>query len=147
MTQRLAVFLLLTVLTGSAACAETLVASRTIRSQTVLSATDLSVVPGAVAGALMHPDAAIGMEARVVLYAGRPIRAEDVGPPALVERNQTVTLLYRHGGLTIATEGRSLARAAAGEQIRAMNVSSRTTITGQVDPTGRVIVQNAAPRP
>ncbi|SNT03557.1 flagellar basal body P-ring formation chaperone FlgA [Tropicimonas sediminicola] len=121
---------------------ETLVATQTVRSQTVLSAADVMVVSGSVPGALEHPAAAIGMEARVVLYAGRPIRAEDIGPPALIERNAMITLVYQNGPLSITADGRSLARAAAGETVRAMNLASRATVTGTVDPDGRVIVRS-----
>lgn len=129
-------------LVGSAS-AEALVASHTIRSRTILSAEDVAMVDDARPGALTDPGQAIGMEARVVLYAGRPVRAEDLAPPALIERNQTVALIYNQGGLAISTDGRSLARAAAGERVRVMNLQSRTTVTGTVDLHGRVIVGSA----
>jgi len=77
----------------------------------------------------------------VVLYAGRPIRPGDVGPPALIERNQIVTLHYRSGPLTIAAEARALGRAAAGEEVRVMNLASRSTVTGTVTETGGVVIR------
>ncbi|SFD09982.1 flagellar basal body P-ring formation chaperone FlgA [Tropicimonas isoalkanivorans] len=127
--------------------AQTLVAAHTIRSHAVLSSEDLSTIEDSVAGALRSPAEAVGMEARVVLYAGRPIHPEDIGPPAAIERNETVTLLYRFGGLTITAEGRSLARAAAGETVRAMNLESRATVTGMVDASGQIFVDAANRRP
>lgn len=123
---------------------ETLVASRTVRSKAVLGVEDLAVVPESVPGALTDPDRAIGMEARVVLYAGRPIRPEDIGPPAVIERNQIITLIYQSAGLSISTEGRSLSRASSGEHVRAMNLSSRSTVSGLVDPSGLVFVRTVA---
>jgi flagella basal body P-ring formation protein FlgA len=122
------------------AAAETLVAAHTVRTKAVLSAEDLAVLPRTTPGALSDPAQAIGMEARVVLYAGRPIRPGDIGPPAAIERNQIVTLVYDRSGLTIVTEGRSLARAAVGERVRVMNLASRSTVTGTVDAAGRIVV-------
>jgi flagella basal body P-ring formation protein FlgA len=76
-----------------AVVADTIVAARTIRAQTILTPSDLTLVPGDVPGALISPEEALGLEARVVLYSGRPIMAGDVGPAAIVERNQNVKLV------------------------------------------------------
>lgn len=122
------------------ASADTVVATRTLRAQTVLTASDVGVIATHVAGALTSPEAAIGMEARVMLYAGRPVRPGDIGPPALIDRNQIVTLVYLNGGLAIQTEGRALGRAAAGETLRVMNLASRKTVLGAVGPDGRIFV-------
>lgn len=123
--------------------AETLVAARTIRAQAILAPTDVVVTEADVPGALTDPVEAVGLEARVVLYAGRPIRPGDLGPPATVTRNQTVTLLYRKDGLTIATEGRALGRGGPGDAIRVMNTASRSTVTGTVTDTGAVLVDGS----
>lgn len=131
---------LLALLLAAPAAAETLVAARTLRAQTVLGPGDVAVVEGRVPGALSDPAQAIGREARVILHAGRPLRAADLGPPALVERNAPVTLLYRSGLLTIAAEGRALGRAGAGETVRVMNIASRSIVTGRVAPDGTVLV-------
>lgn len=120
------------------ALAETLLASRTIRAGEVLAPGDVTRAAQPTPGGLSDPAQAIGMEARVALYAGRPLRAGDLGPPALVERNQIVILSYRQGGLQITTEGRALGRAGAGEPVRVMNLSSRNTVTAVVGPDGTV---------
>ena len=120
--------------------ADTLVAARTIRAQTVITPTDLGLMAQDIPGTLADPQAAIGMEARVMLYAGRPIRPGDLTAPAVVTRNQIVTLWYRQGGLAISAEGRSLGRAARGDRLRVMNLASRSTVTGTVTETGDVVV-------
>ena len=122
------------------ALADALIATHTIRAQTVLGAEDFSLVEADIPGALTDPLAAIGLEARVTLYAGRPITAASVGAAALVERNQTVALVYRAGGLSILTEGRALARGGPGDVIKVMNLSSRATVTGTINPDGSVAV-------
>lgn len=127
-------------LIAAPAAADTVLAARTIRAQTLITAKDLAIKDVDIIGAISDPALLIGQEARVALYAGRPIRPGDVGPPALVERNQIIALVYDQGGLSITAEGRSLSRAGPGETVRVMNMSSRITVTGQVLPDGRVFV-------
>jgi flagella basal body P-ring formation protein FlgA len=120
--------------------AETLVAARTVRAMAILTPADLAMIDTPVVGALSDPGEAIGLEARTILYEGRPIRPTDVGPAAIVDRNAIVVLVFRSGGLTITAEGRAMGRAGAGDPLRVMNLDSRTTVTGIVAPDGRVIV-------
>lgn len=128
---------------GTPAAAQTVLAARTVRSQTILTPGDLKLSEIQVPGAFSSLDEILGQEARVVLYAGRPIRIEDVGPPAIIERNQLVTLLYSRNGLTIATEARALSRAGVGDRIKVMNLASRSTITGTVRADGIISVSPA----
>ena len=130
----------LLILLAAPAGAESLVALRTLPAQTVVTEADVALVEAQIDGALTAVAPALGQEVRTTVYAGRPLRAENLGPPALVDRNQTVTLVYLAGGLTILAEGRALARGAEGEVIRAMNLSSKTTVSGRVDGQGRLVV-------
>lgn len=122
------------------ALAESVVATRPIRAQTVLTAEDVTLVAAQIDGALTDISAVLGQEARVTIYAGRPVRAADLGPPTMVDRNQIVPLTYRTGGLSITTEGRALARGGVGDVIRVMNLASRTTVSGLIGPDGAVVV-------
>lgn len=124
----------------TAALADSLVATRVIRPQEVLAAEAVTLVAAAIPGALTAPDAAVGQEARVAIYPGRPIRPEDLGPAASVDRNQIVPLVYRRGGLAIVTEGRALDRGGPGDRIEVMNLSSKTKVTGRIGPDGSVDV-------
>lgn len=131
---------LLLALAAAPAMAETVIAARTIRAQTLLTAADVRLVQGDVAGAYAVLDDVVGQEARVALYAGRPIRSNEVGPPAVIDRNQIVLLLFRQGGLSMAAEGRALGRAGVGDRLKVMNLASRQTISGIVREDGTVIV-------
>ncbi|MFD1160367.1 flagellar basal body P-ring formation chaperone FlgA [Roseovarius aestuarii] len=122
------------------AVADTVLAVRTIRPGGIIMARDVVVEAGNTAGAASDPAEVIGQEARVSLYAGRPIALGNVGPPALVERNQIVPMVFEVNGLRISTEGRSMSRAGAGDFVRVMNLSSRTTVSGRVMPDGRIFV-------
>ncbi len=120
--------------------AETVVATRTIRAQQIVMADDLRVVAGVTPGMADEIGQIAGLEARRILYAGRPVSPQDVGPPALVERNQIVLLGFRVGGLTITTDGRAMSRGGMGERVRVINLESRTTVSGTIDANGTVWV-------
>lgn len=120
--------------------AESLIATRTIRSQTILTSADISLHHATLPGALRAPEDAIGMETRTAIYAGRPIRPEDIGPPATIERNEVVPLVYSGNGLTITTEARALGRAGPGDRLRVLNIFSRATVVGTVGSDGAVHV-------
>ena len=130
-----------TILPALPAQADVLLAARTLRAGTLVEPGDVILTTDpAPLGAAQAIDEAVGYEARVTLYAGRPIRLEDIGPPALVERNERVLLRYVRGALRITAEGRALDRGAEGDWIRAINLSSRQTISGRVAADGVVEV-------
>jgi flagella basal body P-ring formation protein FlgA len=138
---RRTILILSLVLFAQGAVAEIVVANRTIRAKDIITAADLEMRAETVPGAITDPSVLIGNEARVTLYPNRPIRRGDVGPPALVERNQVVPLIYAEGLLNISTEGRALGRGGEGDVIRVMNLSSRSMVLGRVRPDGAVEVQ------
>lgn len=119
---------------------ETVIAAGTIRGATMIGPADVATIEGATPGALSDISMAIGMEARVNLYPGRPIRPGDLRPPAIVERNEIVSLRYNYGGLLVMTEGRALDRAAEGETLRVTNLASRQTVTATATSPGLVSV-------
>lgn len=136
----LAPILILAQLAVSSATAEMLVATRTIRSRSIIGPNDVAAIAGNAAGTFSKQNDIVGLESRVVLYQGRVIKKSDVGSAALVERNQIIALIFEKNGLSIATEARSLGRAGVGERLRVMNLGSRTTVSGIVQANGSVIV-------
>ena len=133
--------LFLVLLASSPVCAEIIVPARTIRAREIITAENLISNLADIAGTLSDPLEIVGQEARVVLYAGRPIRPGDIGPPAIINRNDLITLIFSKGSLRIVTEGRALGRGAVGETVRAMNIVSRMTVTGTIMADGTIEVQ------
>jgi flagella basal body P-ring formation protein FlgA len=131
---------LLLAVAAQPALATSVTAVRPIRAQTVVSAADVELAEESAPGGLAAIEEAVGLEARVTLYPGRPILATQLGPPALVERNQLVRMVFQRGALAIGTEGRALDRGGAGERIRVMNLGSRQIVTGAVADDGSVEV-------
>jgi flagellar basal body P-ring formation protein FlgA len=126
--------------------AETVVALRTLRAKTIIAPDDVGLSADvaahayAVEGAARGTGDVIGRETRIAIFRGQPVRLADLGDPALVERNQTVPLVFRQGALEIHADARALDRASAGQTLRVMNLASRAVITGQVMPDGSVRV-------
>ncbi len=127
-------------LLASPTLAESVVATRTLRPNTVIGPEDLTIVDAALPGALSDPTLALGLETRVAIYAGRPVLRADLGNPTLVQRNQVVSLVYLAGSLAISAEGRALSRGSEGETVRVINLASRTTVSGRIGPDGAVYV-------
>lgn len=128
------------VLLPSVALGDSLVATRVIKAQETLVADAVTLVAADIPGAVTDPAQALGQEARIAIYPGRAILAENLGPSAMIERNQIVTLTYQAAGLAIRTEGRALARGGAGEVIEVMNLTSKSKLTGRIWPDGTVTV-------
>lgn len=131
-------FLILLALPASA---DTVVPARTIRANAIITETDVTLVTSAKPHGYGRLSDVVGQEARVVLYPGWPILADDIGPPAIITRNQVVRVRFFGSGLSIVTEGRALERGAIGDRIRIMNLSSRATLFGQVQEDGTVQVK------
>ena len=122
------------------------IALRSLPAATVIAEGDVILGKKPARGALTSVDDAIGLETRVTIYAGRPIIAGDLRPPAIVERNQIVTLTFSQGRLLIRTDGRALDRGAEGDVVRVMNLSSRTIVSGAVIGASEVSVANRGRR-
>lgn len=135
-------FLSLIFLSGTTCLADVVVPTRTIRADAVILEKDVALQGGTATDVFERLADVIGQEARVVLYAGRPIRLDEIGPPAIVMRNQIVAAFFKGNGLRIATDARSLERGGVGDFVRVMNLSSRATLFGQVLHDGTIQIKN-----
>jgi len=120
-------FLILVALVGLSmpASAADVLARRTLRVGTIISATDLDGEGQDSATVIAWMQ---GLEVRRAIYAGHPVSRDDLGPPTLVRRNEIVVMTFRAGALGLRTEGRALGAGGAGEIVEVMNLSSRQTV-------------------
>lgn len=133
--------LLVALALADAAWAQAPVPTRALRAGHLIGPHDLAIAAQpAPPGHLTDLAEGLGMEAAVTLYPNRPIPRAALAPPALVERNALVTLIFRANGLDIRAEGRALGRGAADQPVRVMNLASRTTVSGRVTAPGEVTV-------
>lgn len=131
---------LILLLFAGAVRAETVLAVRTIPARHVILPDDVKLSAGDVAGHASDLSQVVGMEVTTTVYADRPIALTQLANPAIIERNQLVTLVFWRSGLEIETDGRALDRGGVGSRVRVMNQTSRNTVIGVIADDGRVIV-------
>lgn len=128
------------ILSVQMSAADIVTPTRTLRPGSLITADALTIRDGVNPGAFDRITDVAGQEARIALYAGRPIPFDAVGPPAIVNRNQIVPLRFLASGLTITTDGRAMERGGIGDRIRIMNLQSRATLFGIVQSDGSIRV-------
>ena len=133
-------FAMIAALAAESVLAQAVAPVRAIRAKSIIGASDLEILDHDAPGAYTSIDDLVGLDARVTLYTGRPIKADQVGPPALIERNQLVRMNFSKGPLNITTDGRALDRAGIGERVRVMNLASRQIVSGLVGEDGSIEV-------
>jgi flagella basal body P-ring formation protein FlgA len=89
---------------------------------------------------------AVGLAARAPMQPGRPLRVADLMKPELVQRNETVTLVYEVPGITLTVRGKAAEGGAEGDVISVLNEQSKRTVQGVVVGPGRVIISTGSPR-
>ncbi len=89
---------------------------------------------------------AVGLAARAPLQPGRVIRAAELMKPALVQRDESVTLMYEVPGVRLTVRGKAGEPGAEGDVISVLNEQSKRTVQGVVVGPGRVVISTLAPR-
>jgi flagella basal body P-ring formation protein FlgA len=89
-------------------------------------------------------DQIIGMALQRQSREGMMLKAGDVAEPELVARNDTVTIYYRSGAMTLTVRGQALNGAAKGEPVDVLNLMSKRVISTTVIARGAVEVRSGA---
>jgi flagella basal body P-ring formation protein FlgA len=89
---------------------------------------------------------AIGFAARNALQPGRPLRTADLMKPELVQRNETVTIVYEVPGIVLTVRGKAVDGGAEGDVISVLNEQTKRTVQGVVIGPGRVSISTSSPR-
>jgi len=86
-------------------------------------------------------DPLLGREVVRSVYRGRPVLMDNTRSPRIVRRNEVVTIRYVTGALEITASGRAMGDAGIGETVTIMNIDSRKTLQGVVQPDGGIVVR------
>jgi flagellar basal body P-ring formation protein FlgA len=128
---------------------ETAVLTRAVERNDVLKASDVVTErrPKAEVGSdAATRDRAVGMQMRKQLRAGQALRIADLAKPDLVQRDQTVTLIYESSGLYLTIRGKALDNGTEGDVVSVINLQSKRTVSGVVIGRGQVSISVATPR-
>jgi len=115
----------------------------------VLKASDLTLQkrPKSESAALLTTlNAAVGMAARHPLRPGQALAEADLMKPLIVQRNDTVTIVYEAPGLTLTLRGQAQDAGALGDTIGVINVQSKRVLQGIITGPGRVKILGTSTR-
>jgi len=137
--------------TGSAIeTVEAAVLTRNVERTDLLKSSDLMVErrPKAeIGGDAAVRESAIGMQMRRPMRAGQALRVADLVKPDLVQRDQSVTLIYQTTGIYLTSRGKALDNGTEGDVVNVVNLQSKRTVTGVVTARGQVTIQVVTPQP
>jgi flagellar basal body P-ring formation protein FlgA len=88
--------------------------------------------------AVLTADELIGKQVRRMLNQGRPVQLQSVIPPIVIKRGQKVTIEYYQGPLYLTAEGKAIADAYLGQEVKVVNLASKMTIVGIALGNGKV---------
>jgi flagella basal body P-ring formation protein FlgA len=108
----------------------------------ILKESDLAVVrrPKSEGGAISSIAQAVGLAARHELRPDQPLHAADLSKPDIVQRNDTVAIIYQAPGIVLTLRGQAQAGGAIGDTIGVLNVESKRIVQGVITAPGRVTV-------
>jgi flagellar basal body P-ring formation protein FlgA len=128
---------------------EAAVLARDVERNDVLKSSDIVIErrpKAAVGNDVAAPSRAIGLQMRKALRAGQALRTADLTRPDLVQRDQTVTLIYEAAGLYLTVRGKALEAGTEGDVVSVLNLQSKRTVSGTVIGRGQVSISVATPR-
>jgi flagella basal body P-ring formation protein FlgA len=100
-----------------------------------------------IGGEAASRDRAVGMQVRRTIRANQALKTADLAKPDLVQRDQSVTLVFQSPGLYLTVRGKSLDNGTEGDVVNVLNLQSKRTVTGTVIGRGQVAIQVATPQP
>jgi flagella basal body P-ring formation protein FlgA len=129
---------------------EAAVLARDVERNEVLKSSDVVVERRPrveVGGDVASRQRAVGMQARHQMRAGQAMRMADLAKPDLVQRDQTVTMIYEVTGLYLTVRGKALEGGTEGDVVSVLNLQSKRTVSGTVVGRGQVAISVATPHP
>ena len=121
---------------------------RPVEHGETLKESDLVVLrrPKTEAGGIGDMAQVVGLAARHQLHPGQPLRSSDLTKPEIVQRGDTVTIVYEAPGMVLTLRGQAQDAGALGDTIGVLNTQSKRVVQGTVTAPGRVTVSAAATR-
>jgi flagella basal body P-ring formation protein FlgA len=88
---------------------------------------------------------ASGLAAKRPMRAGQALRSTDLARPEVVQRNETVTMVYQVPGILLTMRGKALEAGSVGDTIGVVNVQTNRTVQATVTGPGRVTLAVTSP--
>jgi flagellar basal body P-ring formation protein FlgA len=109
----------------------------------VIKPSDVTVVqrPRAETSDLTDRSTVVGYAARHSLPPNLPLTSADLAKPEIVQRNDTVTIVYEAPGIVLTLRGQAQEPGALGDTISVLNIESKRTVPGIITGPDRVSVK------
>ena len=92
------------------------------------------------AGESISLASAIGLAAKRPLRSGAALQSADLMKPEVIQRNESVTILYEVPGMLLTVRGKALEAGSVGDLVSVLNIQSNRTVQTTVVGPGRVSV-------
>jgi flagella basal body P-ring formation protein FlgA len=114
----------------------------------VLKLSDLTILrrPKSEGGAISDIADVVGLTPRHELRPGQPLHVADLMKPEIVQRNDSVTIVYEAPGIVLTLRGQAQEPGALGDSINVMNAESKRVVQGVISAPGRITVRAATTR-
>ncbi len=117
----------------------------TMKNGEIISLSDLDFIDVSIKtlakDTILDADKIAGATPRRIAVSGKPIAFNDIQPPQMVGRGETVTLLFKNGPMLVSTKGKSMQNGTMGELVRVTNVSSSKSLAGIITGMREVTIQ------
>lgn len=91
--------------------------------------------------AVLRAEDIIGLTPKRMIIAEQPVQMGNLEKPQLVERGETVTIIYEDGPLTLTARGQALQGGAEKDLITVVNTTSNRSVDALIMASGTVLVQ------
>lgn len=112
------------------------VLKNSLKSGDIISAHDLDWIElpqGKIAsGFILNEKDLINMTPRRTISGGKPVQANDLEHPKMVDRGDSVTLVFDNGIMYLTTKGKALQAGAMGDMVRVSNSDSNKNLQGEI---------------
>ena len=85
----------------------------------------------------------VGMNARRPLHVDKTVRRADLRVPVLIAKGSNVKMIFRSNGLLMMAIGRAVEDGAAGQEMRIMNLKSRTIVIAKATGPDTVTISQS----
>lgn len=117
----------------------------TMRNGSVISDSDLDYISVRTKDlnhdVILKAENLIGMTPRRMAFNGKPLTDTEIQAPQIVERGQTVTMIFNSGAIQLTAMGRALESGAKGDAIRVVNADSSRNVQAIISGEQEVYVQ------
>ncbi len=92
-------------------------------------------------GTLLDESDLINMTPRRMVQAGKPVISNELESPKMVDRGDSITLVFETGPMVLTAKGKSLQAGAIGDTVRVSNTDSNKNLSGIVTAYREVTVR------